>query len=265
MDDTQRLRYSRHLLLQGWSEASQLRLTASHALVLGVGGLGGPAALYLAAAGVGHITLVDPDRVELSNLQRQISHTTERIGQHKAPSAAQALRALNPTVSVSTCEQAADEAWLVAWLHAQQPFVAAHQMVVLDCTDRLATRHAINRACWQAGVAVVSGAAVQWDAQVTTFDPHHPESPCYACLYPPQPEGTGTSPDTPCATLGVFAPVVGMAGTLQAGEAIKYLLGDSLEGVHAPLVGRLWVLDARDWLTTCLQVKPRQNCPVCGA
>lgn len=269
MYDTQRLRYSRHLLLQGWSEASQLRLMDSHALVVGVGGLGAPAALYLAAAGVGRITLVDPDRVELSNLQRQICHATGRIGQHKVHSAAQAIHALNPAVTVHTCEQAADEAWLSAWLREQQAFVDLRQLVVLDCTDRLSTRHAINRVCWQAGVAVVSGAAVQWDAQVSLFDPHGPDSPCYACLYPLPPPSASVNEamvDTPCGTLGVFAPVVGIAGTLQAGEAIKYLMGHTLEGSgHAPLAGRLFMLDARDWHTTSLRVKPRSGCPVCDA
>jgi len=265
VDDTQRLRYSRHLLLQGWSEAAQSRLMGSHAMVIGLGGLGAPAALYLAAAGVGQLTLVDPDQVELSNLQRQIIHTTERIGQHKANSAAQAVLALNPDLVVHPIEQAADETWLFDWLQGQQSPMAARQLVVLDCTDRLDTRHAINRACWRAGVALVSASAVQWDAQITVFDPSQAGSPCYACLYPPADHTEAASPDTPCGTLGVFAPLVGMAGTLQAGEAIKHLMGDLLTGMQLPLVGRLCLLDARDWQTTCLAIAPRADCPVCGA
>jgi molybdopterin/thiamine biosynthesis adenylyltransferase len=269
VDDTQRLRYSRHLLLSGWSEAAQQRLMAAHALVVGVGGLGAPAAMYLAAAGVGHLTLVDPDQVELSNLQRQIAHVTDRIGQSKAQSAQQTLHALNPEVQVHAQIARVDEPWLSDWLtHWQQQHPHA-ALVVLDCTDQFAARHAINRACWQAGVPVVSASAVQWDAQITAFDPRVAHSPCYACLFPQ----TQALPDAPCATLGVFAPLVGMAGVMQAGEALKQLAqleresesnGPEHTGAHTSLVGRLCLVDARTWQITTMKVPPRADCPVCS-
>ncbi len=269
MDDTQSLRYSRHLLLSGWSEAAQQRLLSAHALVVGIGGLGAPAAMYLAAAGVGHLTLVDPDHVELSNLQRQIAHATDRIGQSKAGSAKQTLNALNPDVQVQALVERVDETWLSHWLGQWQLTHPTNALVVLDCTDQFATRHAINRACWHAGVPLVSASAVQWDAQITAFDPRDAHSPCYACLFPED----AAVPDTPCATLGVFAPLVGMVGVMQAGEAIKRLAqldnrhdsresGDDTQ--HTSLVGRLCLLDARTWQTTTMTVPPRVGCPVCG-
>jgi molybdopterin-synthase adenylyltransferase len=265
VDDAQSLRYSRHLLLGGWSEAAQKRLLNAHALVVGVGGLGAPAAMYLAAAGVGHLTLVDFDHVELSNLQRQIVHATDRIGQNKASSAKQTLNALNPDVQVQALVAQVDEPWLSHWLGQWQNTPPGSALVVLDCTDQLATRHAINRACWHAGVPVVSASAVQWDAQITAFDPRDAHSPCYACLFP----FDAAMSDTPCATLGVFAPLVGMMGVMQAGEAIKRLAqfdnresGDDIQ--HTSLVGRLCMVDARTWQTTTMTVPPRASCPVCG-
>ncbi len=269
MDDAQSLRYSRHLLLGGWAESTQQRLLAAHALVVGVGGLGAPAAMYLAAAGVGHITMVDPDHVELSNLQRQIVHATDRIGQSKASSAKQVLNALNPDVQVQALVEQVDEPWLSRWLAHFKLTQAADALVVLDGTDQFATRHAINRACWHAGVPVVSASAVQWDAQITAFDPRDAHSPCYACVFP---ENT-TMPDTPCATLGVFAPLVGMMGVMQAGEAIKRLAqldnrhdnhesGDDTQ--HTSLVGRLYLMDGRTWQSTTMSIPPRVGCPVCG-
>lgn len=262
MNDSQRLRYSRHLLLQGWTEATQERLLASHALVVGVGGLGSPAAMYLAASGVGHITLIDPDRVELSNLQRQIAHRSDAVGHTKTDSAASTLQALNPDVQVHAVAQALDEAWLRHWLQQAQ----ALPVVVLDCTDRWDTRQAINRACWAAGVPLVSASAVQWDAQLSTFDRRHPDSPCYACYMPPE----QVVPDLPCATLGVFAPLVGMAGVMQAGEALKCLAVQAYEpGMSAELcpslVGKLHLLDARTWQQQQLLLTKRQGCLVCGA
>ena len=170
MDDTQRLRYSRHLLLDEWSEDAQERLLASHALVIGAGGLGAPALMYLASAGVGRITVVDHDTVDLTNLQRQIAHTTARVGQSKVDSARQTLAELNPGVQVQAIAQAADEALLSTWVPKAD--------VVLDCTDRFDIRHLINRVCRQAGVPLVSAAAVRFDGQISVFDPRRSASPC---------------------------------------------------------------------------------------
>lgn len=259
MNDAQELRYSRHLLLDDWPEAAQERLLAAHAVVIGAGGLGAPALLYLASAGVGRITVVDPDTVELSNLQRQIAHSTDTIGQPKVDSARVAMGRINPEVQVQAIARAADEALLAELLPGAQ--------VVLDCTDTFATRQRINRAAWAAGVPLVSASALRWDGQISVFDPRQPDSPCYACLFPPDvpPE------ETRCALLGVFAPVVGMMGVMQAGEALKLLAGlgdaaaaDTLGG-HTSLAGRLLMLDGRDWSWTRLRVKRDPACPVCGA
>jgi len=263
VNDNQRLRYSRHLLLQGWSEATQERLLASHALVVGVGGLGSPAAMYLAAAGVGHITLIDPDRVELSNLQRQIAHRSDAVGKPKSDSAASSLRALNPDVQVHAVTQALDDVWLHHWLQQVQ----ASPAVVLDCTDRWATRQAINQACWSARVPLVSASALQWDAQLSTFDPRRSDSPCYACYMPPD----QAVQDLPCATLGVFAPLVGMAGVMQAGEALKCLASDATEVFDLPdaiapsLIGKLHLIDGRTWQHHQLTLSKHPACVVCGS
>ena len=264
MDDAQQLRYSRHLLLDDWPEAAQERLLAAHAVVIGAGGLGAPALLYLAAAGVGRITVVDPDTVELSNLQRQIAHSTDRIGVAKVASARTAMSALNPEVQVHAVAQAADEALLAELLPQAQ--------VVLDCTDTFATRQLINRLAWQAGVPLVSASALRWDGQLTVFDPRQPHSPCYACLFPPD----APPEETRCALMGVFAPVVGTLGVMQAGEALKLLAGlgaldapetsesaDTLRG-HTSLAGQLLMLDGRDWSWTRLRVRRHAGCPVCG-
>lgn len=256
MDDDQRLRYSRHLLLDEWSEPAQDQLLASHVLVIGAGGLGAPALLYLASAGVGRITVVDPDTVDLTNLQRQIAHTTGRIGQPKVDSAAAALADLNPGVRVRAIAQAADE----ALLRAQVP----QAQVVLDCTDRFAIRHLINRVCREAGVPLVSASAVRFDGQISVFDPRDPASPCYACLFPPD----APPEETRCAMLGVFAPVVGMMGVMQAGEAIKLLLQSPPQNNwtgHESLSGRLLLLDGRAWRWTEMRAARVPGCPVCGA
>lgn len=259
MNDSERLRYSRHLLLSEWSEAVQERLWASHALVVGVGGLGAPAAMYLAAAGVGRITLIDPDRVELSNLQRQIAYSSTAVGQPKSDAAASTLRALNPTVQVDAVVQTLDDTWLREWLQQAQ----ASPAVVLDCTDRWATRQTINSACWAARVPLVSASALQWDAQLSTFDSRRADSPCYACYMPPD----QAVQDMPCATLGVFAPLVGMAGVMQAGEALKCLAVDALDPPSAlspSLIGRLHLIDARTWQHRQWVLRRRPACRVCG-
>lgn len=259
MDDAQQLRYSRHLLLDDWPEAAQERLLSAHAVVIGAGGLGAPALLYLASAGVGRITVIDPDKVELSNLQRQIAHSTERIGQPKVDSARAAMAAINPDVQVHAVAQAADEALLAELLLSAD--------VVLDCTDTFATRQLINRQARRAGVPLVSASALRWDGQISVFDPRLPDSPCYACLFPPD----APPEETRCALLGVFAPVVALMGVMQAGEALKVLAGQGAPGCdgtldgHTPLAGRLLMLDGRDWSWTRLRVPRDPACPVCGS
>ena len=255
MDDDQRLRYSRHLLLNEWSEEAQDRLLQSHALVIGAGGLGAPALMYLASAGVGRITVVDPDVVDVTNLQRQIIHTTPRVGQTKVSSAAEAIAQINPEVRVQTLACAADEALLNEWVPQAD--------VVLDCTDRFAVRQLINRMARQHARPLVSASAVRFDGQISVFDPRQPEGPCYACLFPPD----SPPEETRCAMLGVFAPVVGMMGVMQAGEAIKLLASLEDEGAaaaHASLSGRLLLLDGRTWQWTELRARRNPDCPVCG-
>jgi molybdopterin/thiamine biosynthesis adenylyltransferase len=250
MDDTQLLRYSRHILLDEWGVEAQARVAASHALVIGAGGLGSPALLYLAAAGVGRITVVDHDEVDLTNLQRQIAHATDRIGQPKVDSAAQALRALNPETELRPVAARADEALLAR--------LVPESDVVLDCTDRFATRQLVNRMCVHAGRPLVFAAAVRWDAQLSVFDPRVPDSPCYACIFPPD----DAVEDVPCATMGVFAPLTGLAGTLQAAEALKLLAADAR--LAPGLRGQLLMIEARNMRFTTFQVARRAACPVCG-
>lgn len=248
MDDRQLLRYSRHLLLDDIGIEGQQRLLDSHALIVGAGGLGSPVALYLASAGVGQITLVDDDTVDLTNLQRQIMHTEARVGQPKVVSAEAAIGALNPGVRVRTVAQRADEAQLTE--------LAAAADIVLDCTDNFATRQALNRACVATGRPLVSGAAIGFDGQISVYDPRRAASPCYACVFPP----TQAVEEARCATMGVFAPLVGIIGTLQASEALKLLCG-----IGEPLVGRLLMLDARRTEWTELRVPRQADCPVCSA
>lgn len=251
MDDLQRLRYSRHLLLNEWSEAAQERLLAAHALVIGAGGLGAPALMYLASSGVARITVIDHDTVDLTNLQRQIVHTTHRIGQPKVESARQGLAAINPEVKVEAVAAQADEALLRHWVPQAQ--------VVLDCTDGFAIRQLVNRVCREEGVPLVSASAVGFDGQISVFHPRRAASPCYACVFPPdQPP-----PEVRCATLGVFAPLVGMMGVMQAGEALKLLAGLDESSGHTPLSGRLLLVDGRHWQTTELKVVRDPGCPVC--
>ena len=248
MDDRQLLRYARHLLLDDLGVVGQLRLLGAHALIVGAGGLGSPVTLYLASAGVGQLTLVDDDTVDLTNLQRQIMHTEARLGQPKVASAQAAAAALNPDVRVHPVARRADEA-----LFAQ---LAGAADVVLDCSDNFATRQALNRACVATRRPLVSGAAIGFDGQVAVYDPRRADSPCYACVFPP----SQTVEEARCATLGVFAPLVGMIGTLQAAEALKLLAG-----IGQPLVGRLLMLDARRMEWTELRTARQPDCAVCGA
>ena len=247
MDDRQLLRYSRHILLDDIGVEGQEKLLAAHALVIGAGGLGSPVALYLASAGVGRITLVDDDTVDLTNLQRQIAHTEARVGQPKVESARAAIAAINPDVQVRTVAHRADEALL-------RPLVAEAD-VVLDCTDNFATRQALNRACVAARKPLVAGAAIGFDGQVSVYDLRRDDSPCYACVFP----ATQTVEEVRCATMGVFAPLVGLIGTVQAAEALKLLCG-----IGKPLVGRLLMLDSRRMEWTEVRVQRQPDCQVCS-
>ncbi len=247
MNDQQLQRYSRHILLDEIGIDGQEKLLAAHALVIGAGGLGSPVAVYLASAGVGKITLVDNDDVDLTNLQRQIAHTTARVGQPKVESARQALLEINPEVNVVALCERADEQRLQA--------LVASATVVLDCTDNFATRHAINRACVVARVPLVSGAAIRMDGQVAVFDPRSGETACYACLFPPDQQFE----EVACSTMGVFAPLVGIIGTMQAAEALKLVAG-----IGESLADRLLLLDARSMEWTQIRTKRSPDCPVCG-
>ncbi|WP_111414726.1 HesA/MoeB/ThiF family protein [Billgrantia lactosivorans] len=214
MNDEALLRYSRQIMLEAIDIEGQERLLASRALVVGAGGLGSPVALYLAAAGVGHLTLADADEVELSNLQRQIAHGMADLGRNKACSARDAAVALNPGCEVRVIEAHLDEAALDALVREVD--------LVLDCTDRFSSRYAVNAACQRAGVPLVSGAAIRFSGQLAVFDPRDAASPCYACLYPP---GEGGDEALSCAESGVVAPLVGLIGCFQALEAVKLLSG----------------------------------------
>ncbi|MBZ9538513.1 HesA/MoeB/ThiF family protein [Modicisalibacter tunisiensis] len=214
MNDESLLRYSRHIMLDAIDIAGQERLLAGHALVIGAGGLGSPVALYLAAAGVGRLTLADADRVDLTNLQRQIAHGEADVGRNKAESAAAAVQRLNPHCEVRPLGHHLEGEALDA--------AVAEADVVLDCTDRFASRYAINRACLAAGRPLVSGAAIRFSGQLAVFDPRRADSPCYACLYPPE---AGEEEELRCAESGVAGPLVGVIGTFQALEAVKLLSG----------------------------------------
>ena len=248
MNDAQLLRYSRHILLDEIGIEGQQRLLQATALIVGAGGLGSPAALYLASAGVGRLILADGDTVDLTNLQRQILHSHDRLGVAKALSGQTALRAINPEVFVEplTCRLTGE----------QLAQTVANADVVLDCCDNFATRHAINRACVALQKPLVSGAAIRFSGQLTVFDPRGGANPCYNCLFP---EG-GDVEEVRCAVMGVFAPLTGIIGSTQAAEALKLLIG-----CGEPLAGRLLLLDglAMDWRSIAVPRDPA--CPVCSA
>jgi molybdopterin/thiamine biosynthesis adenylyltransferase len=247
MNDAELLRYSRHILLDDIGIEGQSRITEGHVLIIGAGGLGSPAGMYLACAGVGHITLVDHDTVDLTNLQRQIAHRTANVGQPKVESASATLQSLNPLVQITAVNARADAAFLEAHL----PTVD----LVLDCCDNFATRQAVNTACVRHGKPLVSGAAIRFDGQITVYDPRSGQHPCYACVFPPD----AAPPEVQCATMGVFAPLVGIVGAMQAAEALKLLTG-----VGRTLAGRLLMLDGRAMEWTELQVPRNPHCPVCS-
>jgi molybdopterin/thiamine biosynthesis adenylyltransferase len=248
MDDTQLLRYSRHILLSELGVDAQERFAAARALIVGIGGLGNPVAQFLAAAGVGTLHLVDADRVDLTNLQRQVLFDTAAVGRPKVDAAQARLGAINPEVKVLTVPVRVGPAELA-------PLAAAAD-VVIDCSDNFATRHAVNRACVTMRKPLVSGAAIRFDGQIAVFDLRDPASPCYHCLF-----GEGDElEETRCATMGVFAPLVGIVGSTQAAEALKLLAP-----AGRSLAGRLLLLDAlaMDWREVKVLKDP--DCPVCGS
>jgi molybdopterin/thiamine biosynthesis adenylyltransferase len=247
VNDDQLLRYSRHVLLDELGIEGQARIIASRVLIIGAGGLGSPAAYYLASAGIGTLVLADDDTVDLTNLQRQILHTTDRIGQPKADSGRRTLNAINPEVEVIalTVRLAGDA------LAAE----VAKADVVLDCSDNFATRHAVNRACVAHGTPLVSGAAIRFDGQVSTFDLRDAAAPCYHCLFP---DGDDVQEER-CATMGVFSPLVGIVGSMQAAEAIKLIAG-----VGKSLSGRLLMLEALSMEWHSVRVARDPGCTVCS-
>ena len=247
MTDDQLLRYSRHILLDELGIDGQRRLLASHALIIGAGGLGSPVALYLGTAGVGSLTIVDHDTVDVTNLQRQIAHNLARVGKPKAESARDTIAAINPDVKVTPLVERADAARLDALVQDAD--------VVVDCSDNFVTRQAVNAACVAHRKPLVSGAAIGFDGQVSVYDTRSAEAPCYACLFPAE----ATFEEVQCATLGVFAPLVGIIGSVQAAEALKLLAG-----VGTSLAGRLQMLDARRMEWTEIRLARNASCAVCA-
>lgn len=247
MNDEQLLRYSRQILLEGFDVAGQERLLNSRVLIVGLGGLGSPVALYLAAAGVGELWLADFDHVEVSNLQRQIAHGEADLQRLKVESARDAVSAVNSATRVHTLSEP---------LLGNALDQAVEQVdLVLDCSDRFSTRFAVNRSCFRIRRPLVSGAAIRAEGQVSVFDPHRSDSPCYRCLYD---EAAGDS-QLSCSESGVLAPLVGVIGSMQATEALKVL-----SGYGEPLVGRLWLFDAALGETRQFRLRPDPNCPVCS-
>ncbi|RCL21019.1 molybdopterin-synthase adenylyltransferase MoeB [Pseudomonas sp. AFG_SD02_1510_Pfu_092] len=246
LSDQELLRYSRQVLLAQIDIDGQLRLKQSKALIVGLGGLGSPVALYLAAAGVGELHLADFDTVDLTNLQRQVIHDSASVGMSKVDSALQRLQAINPEISLVAHRQALDEDSLAAAVAAVD--------LVLDCSDNFGTREAVNAACVAAAKPLVSGAAIRLEGQLSVFDPRRDYSPCYHCLY-----GHGSEAELTCSEAGVIGPLVGLVGSLQALEAMKLLAG-----FGEPLVGRLLLIDALGTRMRELRVKRDPACAVCG-
>jgi molybdopterin/thiamine biosynthesis adenylyltransferase len=247
MNDEQLLRYSRHLLLEEIDVAGQEKLLSSHALVIGAGGLGSAAAPYLTAAGIGHITLMDHDQVELTNLQRQIMHTDKSIGKSKVSSGQQFLEQLNAGIQIETIEAKAT----VALLDELLPSVD----IVLDCTDNFASRHLINASCVKHQTPLVSGSALRFDGQISVFDPRNLVSPCYACIFSPDDHYEEVS----CSSMGIFSPLVGIIGAMQAAQAIQVLIG-----FGEALVGRMMLWNARTTQIDEIKISRNPECSVCG-
>ncbi|MFQ5659227.1 MAG: ThiF family adenylyltransferase [Gammaproteobacteria bacterium] len=246
MDDTQLLRYSRQIMLPEIDAEGQLRLAQATVLIIGLGGLGSAASIYLTSAGVGHLILVDFDKVDLSNLQRQILHMNTDIGRLKVESARDHLSALNPDVKLTLFTHALQQDELIQQVKAAD--------IVIDASDNFQTRFAINEACVKTKTPLVSAAAIRFEAQISVFDPNRENSPCYRCLY-----GANATEDESCTANGVMAPLLGIVGSIQAAEAMKLIMG-----IGQPLIGRLLLLDvmSMEWHSAKLPRDPR--CPVCG-
>jgi molybdopterin/thiamine biosynthesis adenylyltransferase len=247
MDDQDLLRYSRHILLDDIGIEGQEKILAAHVVIIGAGGLGSAAAPYLAAAGVQKITLIDHDTVDLTNLQRQIMHQQESIGQAKVLSGKNMLEKLNPNLAVKAIQEKADEKLLDNLLQ--------DTTVVLDCSDNFTTRQLVNKLCVKHGVPLVSGSAIKFDGQVTVLDSSKTNAPCYACLFPPE----QIFDEVQCSTMGVFSPLVGIIGAMQAAQALQLIMH-----IGEPLTGRLLLWDARSTEMQEIKVSKRDNCPVCS-
>ena len=247
MDDQALLRYSRHILLDEIGIEGQEKIQAAHVVIVGAGGLGSAAAPYLAAAGVGKVTLIDHDTVDLTNLQRQIMHCQESIGTAKVASGKKMLEKLNPSIEIQAISQKADAALLDQLLPNAQ--------VVLDCSDNFTTRHMVNAACVKHRIPLVCGAAIRFDGQLTVVDPRENNLPCYACLFPPEQEFN----EVQCSTMGVFSPLVGIIGSMQAAQALQIIMG-----IGQTLAGRLLLWDARTTHIDEIKLQKRSDCPVCS-
>ena len=248
MDDRQLIRYSRHIMLPQIDLEGQEKLLSGHVLLIGAGGLGSPASLYLASAGVGKLTICDGDTVDLTNLQRQIVHRESTVGINKAESARIALNEINPDCQVTAIQQRVGEAELMELVKCAD--------VVVDACDNFDTRHAVNRACVAMRKPLVSGAAIRFAGQLAVFDLRQDDSPCYHCLFP----DTQAEETERCATMGVFAPLTGMIGSLQAGEAIRLLAGSP-----SPLAGWLVLFDAGGMEWQKVKLTKDTGCTVCSA
>lgn len=251
MNDDQLLRYSRHILLNEIAYEGQEKLIQSHALIIGAGGLGAPVSLFLAAAGVGQLTICDFDHVELTNLQRQVIHSTKSIGINKAVSAKHSIAALNPEVNVHAIENKSSDSELSVLVDQAD--------VVIDCSDNIETRYLLNKLCVQQQKPLVSGAAIGFEGQITVYDQRFNDSPCYHCLFPSSGDVENENNDLRCAEHGVFAPLVGMIGTTQAAEALKLLIG-----IGQSLQGRLLMLDTLTMQWHEVKFKRDPNCDVCA-
>ncbi|MBU3581893.1 HesA/MoeB/ThiF family protein [Polynucleobacter sp. AP-Capit-er-40B-B4] len=247
MNDEQLLRYSRHLLLEEIDVAGQEKLLDAHVLVIGAGGLGSAAAPYLAAAGVGHITLIDHDAVELTNLQRQIMHAESGVGKSKVASGKEFLERLNSTIHIETIQAKVTRSLLDELLPSVD--------VVLDCTDNFSTRHLVNAACVKNKTPLVSGSALKFDGQISVFDPRNSESPCYACIFSPDEQFEEVS----CSSMGIFSPLVGIIGAMQAAQALQVLIG-----FGEALVGRMLLWNGRTTQIDEIRISRNAECSVCG-
>jgi len=248
MNDEQLLRYSRHLLLEEIDVVGQERLLNAHILVIGAGGLGSAAAPYLAAAGVGHITLMDYDAVDLTNLQRQIMHTESSVGNSKVSSGKEFLQRINSNIQIEIIQAKATTSLLDDLLPSVD--------IVLDCTDNFLTRHLINAACVKNKTPLVSGSALKFDGQVSVFDPRNPSSPCYACIFSPDEQFEEVS----CSSMGIFSPLVGIIGAMQAAQALQVLIG-----FGESLVGRMLLWNGRTTQIDEIRINRNSECPVCGS